>query len=246
MPLTIGPYRLVVEGDASTTGTGIDEPSLPGAENPEDVPETIIDSPAATSPGSLPAPSAPASRRTMLVYGGAALAVIVSAAIIVIAARKATVQPGPQPLPPAGPTTAKVDTRAELEQHLARANELIAAGDKAGARRENDEASKLAAGDKRAADQRAVIDAMPEELPPPPPGTDDTPTGDADALPVESPKGPQLPVTLRVVRKPGESTAQRAARQRNAEADLSDGLQALRDGRLTEAKRSLPGSDRRE
>ena len=238
VPLTIGPYRLVVEGDASTTGTGTDEPPLSSAENPDDVPETILDSTAATSLGLPPAPSAPTSRRPMLVYGGAALALIVSAAIIVVATRKATVQPDPQPQPPSRPI-AKVDTRAELEQHLARANEFIAAGDQAGARRENDEALKLAPGDKPAADQRAVIDAMPEAPALPPQETDKAPDGDPDAPPGDSRGGPPLPVTLRVVRRPGESNAQRQARQKLAQDDLRDGLQALRDGRFAEAKSSL-------
>ena len=237
VPLTIGPYRLVVEGDTSGSDTQIDTRSLPDVENPEAVPETIIDSRAAIAPDSPPDAPARTGRRT-LVYGGAALAVIVSAAIIVVATRRSAVQPDPQPPPPSVPTV-KVDNRAELEQHIAKANEFITAGDKASARRENDEASKLSAGDQRAADQRAVIDAMPDEPPPPPPGPEEQSVGGAAASPVEGGGGPPLPVTLRVVRRPNESTAQRQARQKLAQDDLKDGLQALRDGRFAEAKSSL-------
>jgi hypothetical protein len=102
--------------------------------------------------------------------------------------------------------------------HLAKAEESIAAADKAAALAANAEAAALLPSDQRVLDQRAKIDAMVD-----PNAAQKTSTI------------PAAPNSLTVSRKQGETAAERESRDKNARYHLADGIKAYQERNWQEA-----------
>jgi predicted component of type VI protein secretion system len=259
------PGTLVVPGSRPPAGpepTGRFEPAEPTS-HPPLAAKTIADAPpkAAPAPARPPASAASAPGSNRLVLAAVAVAAIAAIAVIAVmmsrsgepteTATATTTVPSPpvaeatSTVPPSGPTDEE-----RFREHFDRAQELIAKGDKDGAAAENAQALTILADDARGLKQRSEIEALgtPTPTPPPvaaPPAGTGTPTtaanGGREAKP---PASSPLSVPL----KSGESTAERAKREKNARYLLDDGRKAFDEKRFADAtellQRALEVADR--
>jgi tetratricopeptide (TPR) repeat protein len=269
-PVTVGPYRLVLlptpSPSSSTSIPGTVISSLPGVQ-PAREPTARVPAVEATSGTQQGARTQPAAKTQTVVAPPAAktgnkgliiagVGVAAVAAIVVFAMMNRRQPPPPATpvqapaqvaqatttVPPAGPTDEE-----RFQDHFAKAQGFIEMGDKASAAAANTEALAILPTDARGLKQRTAIEAM---VVAPPAGTAATTPVPAPVAPAPpaTPAAPPLAPTLKVPLKPGESVAERNARERNARLHLDDGKKALDEKRFTDAidllQRALDTSDR--
>lgn len=226
VPLTIGPYRLVLEEpesqpQADVAGEGVPEtvdPGVPAEAEPTHLPDERRMS--GSTPGTLAAQPLPPKRhvRTMVVVGISAIVLVVA----VILGKNAMSRPTPStPGPPPGPT---VEQRFQEKFKLAQA--YLKNGDKAAAKKANEEALSIKPGDRKGLDQQQQIAALeaavlPPPEPAPPPAPDPEPPKEVRSRPQDS---------LTVAPRKGESAANRAIRDKLARSHLEDGRARFREG----------------
>ena len=264
VPVTIGPYRLVLLPQAtpssatSVPGTVISSLGADKAAEPTARVEAAQES-ARTEQGAKTVPPArstqtaavpaPSSTRRLVIAAVAVVAIVAAGVSAMMIARR----PAPPPADP-GPTVAQATTTVppagptdeeRFQDHFVKAQGFIDKGDKAAAAAENTEALTVLPSDPRGLKQRADIEAMaaaPAATPVP------------DPAPVAAPpnaskeKEPPPPSTLRVAARPGESAAERNTREKNARYHLDVGKKALDERRYADAidllQRALEMSDR--
>jgi tetratricopeptide (TPR) repeat protein len=268
VPVTVGPYRLVLLPQAlpssatSIPGTvisslGGDRPAEPTA-RVQPVESTGGSQPGAKTVPAKPVPPAPAgpssAKASRLVLAAVALTAVVAAGAIAIMTMGRSAPPPVEPSPTIAETTATIPPTAppagptdeeRFQDHYGKAQGLIAMGDKAAAAVENTEALAVLPSDPRGLEQRTQIEAMaaptaPATTPNPAPAV---PGGNAARDVKEAP-----PSTLRVAARPGESASERNGRDKIARHHLDDGKKALDERRYADAidllQRALDVSDR--
>jgi tetratricopeptide (TPR) repeat protein len=257
VPITIGPYRLVLLAEALPTMAVPVEETYLSSDPPPKLEEHIAEPTEPPAPG-VPSSqthrgkaAAPSSRKGLLIAAAAVVAVAAVGAVVVGVLKSRTDQPQvtTTTVPP-GPTAEE-----RFQDHFNKAQELIAKPDRAGALAENTEALAALPDDPRGLKQKAEIDAMATPLvdPPlvpeggtPPPGTAAGPTstpgpptpGSASTpgsspLPAGSPS--TLAPTLRVEGRSGEAPSARATREKTAKTLLEEAKKALEDRRYADA-----------
>jgi hypothetical protein len=226
VPVTIGPYRLVLELQPPRP-EGISE-TQPVPDNEEGGLEaTHLSPPPAPVAPKQPAaaPSPPPSRRRLYAatLGVLGVAAVVLVAAILLRTPEPKIQLPPDPPPPqAGPTKEE-----QFLEHFEKARAYLANREKASAMSENEAARKILPDDPRGLNQQQEIALVPDA--PPSPG--DT---DSQALPAGSPQ-PAGPATLIISVIAGESQKERAKRDKDAKDYLDDGKARLKEGEYDRA-----------
>ncbi len=241
VPITIGPYRLVLKPEAATAvqPDPVSDNTMPVVEpeEPRVDPTEFVDQ--GTRPSHTqavapaPAPNRPAPKRMMLLVAAIAGVAILAVVLLVTMRRRepplqtaiATTTTTTTSTVPPEPTSEEL-----LQAHLAKADEYIASGDKAAALAENTQASTVLPSDQRVIDQRAKIDAM----------ADPTVLADPPLIPEPGPTSPPAaPSPLSVSRRANETRAQREARDKAARGHLENGKKAYLDRNWPEAIQQL-------
>lgn len=258
VPVTIGPYRLILEASARTmladTGemTGqqeafVEPTQLANSASLPPPPPPAARSHATKIPAAkVPAAKVPAAKERPGASGkmigiAALIAVIAIGAVVVgiIKMRNRSPDSTTAEVPP--PTTtittssvppAQAPTPEErFLDHYNKAVALVAANDKPGALAENKEALAALPDDPRGLEQLKTITAMPE------PGqtASGLPPGAPPGTQTPKPAAPQIPEFLRVEVKPGESEKDRLTRERGAKTQFDEGKKALGEQRWDSA-----------
>jgi pSer/pThr/pTyr-binding forkhead associated (FHA) protein len=231
VPLTIGPYRLVLEsaeppGQTDGGGTLISAQSRP-VEEPIHVFEAGATLPRTPRPIEEGAP-APRKGRLLAIL---AIGGIVAAILVVVAVSR-----GGRPDSPTKSTTTTTipavrTAEQQFEDLLTRAAQRMAAGDREGAAKLNDEAIAIRPGDARVVEQRAQIERMPDAPPGPTLGQGDSGTAPGvDPPPPPPPQTPgekspsSIPESLNVARNKGERLRNWEERRKMAVTHLDDGI----------------------
>lgn len=259
IPITIGPYRLILEASQPTVLADM----VDGAEMTRESgafvePTQLADAvpippppPAARSHATkIPAAKVPAAKvrpgASGKMIGIAALIAVIAIGAVVVGIIKmrngstpdsTTAEVQPQTtitttsVPQAPPTPEE-----RFLDHYNKAVALIAANDKPGALAENKEALAALPDDPRGLEQQKTIGAMPEPgqtAGPPPPGGPLPP-----GTPQKPPAAP-VPEFLVVQARPGESEKDRLTRERGARSQLEDGKKAFAEQRWDSAIAAL-------
>jgi hypothetical protein len=262
VPITVGPYRLVLLAEASlpTMALPVEETYLSSAPPPQ--PEEHIAEPTEpAAPGVQSSQTqrgqaaAPSSRKGLLIAAAVVVAVVAVGAALVRVVFKSRTEPPQQATTtvPPGPTAEE-----RFQDHFNKAQELITKSEKESALTENKEALAALPDDPRGLKQKAEIDAMatplvdpplvPEGTAPPstaagptpapgPPTPGSASTPGSSPMPAGSPSA--LAPTLRVAIKENETLASRSNREKYAKTFLDEGKKALEERHYPEAIEKL-------
>jgi tetratricopeptide (TPR) repeat protein len=255
VPITIGPYRLVLAGDAprpsavaspERTGTAQlkalepterDHPAVlvapaHGDSSSQPLPPTQISTRGTQTETRVVAVSALGKRKRLLTAALAILAVAVTG--LVVAALVGMDDPSPSPgtktvvAPPASPPEPSLEDR--FQEHYRVAQDHIAKGEKASALAANQEALKLRPGDPRGLEQQNVIMAM-SDAPAggAPASTDPGVLPTPEVKPASEKPAAAVTSTLTVAPRKGETASQRQNREKFARTHLEDGRKLLEE-----------------
>lgn len=258
VPVTIGPYRLLLvpdpqpaHGADTAEGTQISPEGEERFAEPTELVQPVGQA-ARSQAGTIatPPPVRPNRRLKPILAGVGALAVVGVGLVVATIVRKPPVQP-PAPIAEQSPPPAPGPTGPTVEEqfldHYGKAQDHISKGDKAAAATENAEALVLLPSDPRGIKQRQDIEAMGNAV-----ATAEVPaTKPVPAVPpAVDPAAETVPSTLKLAPKAGETASQRASREKTARYLLDDGKKAVEDRRYAEAidflQRALDTSERQD
>jgi pSer/pThr/pTyr-binding forkhead associated (FHA) protein len=236
VPLTIGPYRLVLEMPEQETQTQAiprAEDAVTSSEAGTDLtrlaqPDGMAASPQQARPGE---PNKSQKRLYFTLAGIGAVAVTVLLTAVVNRAPVSKPQPPsaptlqPQPQSPPQPEPAR---EQQFRDHYEKARALLANGDKAAAFVENEAARKILPDDPRGLEQQQAIASLPD-VPTPRSETAGT------QVPAEGAPSQSGPPTLIVAVMPEESPRDRVRRNKDAKDYLDDGKARLKEGEYDKA-----------
>jgi pSer/pThr/pTyr-binding forkhead associated (FHA) protein len=235
VPLTIGPYRLVLEETPQQTHAdeSAESPGSAKQGRADDADPTHLPSRAdtnASTPGTLPAQLLPRKRRLAMTLGIGGVAVLLVVAVILAK----NLMPGRSTLPVGREEPAPPTPEQRFEEKFKLAQAYLEKRDKDSATKANEDALRILPGDSRGLKQQQEIAAL-EEAPTPAPPEPPVPVPPSGPANPETPPPPRPTSTLTIANIKGESPRDRANRDKEARSFLDDGKARFREGQYSTA-----------